>query len=196
MSFGLARITGRRPSLLWVGRRSFLSFSDSDFPFQPAPRQNYRRADRASERCVIPLPQRPVHQIRDPPGDGQRRGQSGRVDSGDLNEARLPPVAADQEVRERPFGRGAALPDAAAPEAELLQLEVGQQPAGRRVERGERLAVRFVVVLARLVAGGGVPASRCPAWFGSGARRGRGRSGRAADRPARTRRLAAGTSSA
>ena len=45
----------------------------------------------------------------------------------------MPPVAADQEVRERPFGRGAARPDVAAAGAELIQLEAGQQPAGRGV---------------------------------------------------------------
>ena len=54
---------------------------------------------------------------------------------------------------------------------------------GPRRGRGARLAVRLVVVLVRLVAGRWGPASRCPRWSGSGARRARGLWGRAADRP-------------
>ena len=101
------------------------------------------------------LGQRLVHQIRDPLRDGERCRQSERVDSRGLHESGLPPVAPDQEVREGLLGEGAAGADAAAAGAKLMRLEVGQQPPGGGVEPGDRLAVRFVVVLARLVAGGG-----------------------------------------
>ena len=81
-------------------------------------------------------------QVRDPFGDGERCGQSGRIDSRGLHEPGLPPVAADQEVREGLLGGGAPGADAAAAGAELIQLEAGQQTACRRVEPGERLADR------------------------------------------------------
>lgn len=90
-----------------------------------------------------------------------------------------------REVRERPFARRAARPDATVAGAELIQREAGHQTPRRRVEPGERLAARFVV-LARLVAGGGSQRHAAPRWSGSGACRGRGRSGRAADGPGRS----------
>ena len=98
----------------------------------------YRCFARVRKDVVAQLCQRFVHQVRNPFGDGERCGQSPRVDSRRVHEPGLPPVAANQGVREGSIGRGAARPDAAAAGAELIQREAGQQMACRRVEVASR----------------------------------------------------------
>lgn len=75
----------------------------------------------------------------------------GRVDSRGLHEAGLPPVAADQEVREGLLGGGVARPDAIAPGAELIRLEAGQPPADLANLKAD-LTWRLVAAMAAIVA--------------------------------------------
>ena len=82
-----------------------------------------------------------VHETPHALGDGRDAVSPGESRPAACTSPGLPPVAADQKVRESLLGGGAAGADTAADGAELMHLEVGQQPAGAP-PRGTRRAAR------------------------------------------------------
>ena len=85
------------------------------------------------------------------PRNRKARGQAGRVGTRHVYERVLLRVRPNHPVRERFLRRTELGPDAAATQAQVGKLDVGQQLTGRLEEVLDRLTARFVVGFAGLV---------------------------------------------
>ena len=132
------------------------------------------------------LGQRLVHQIRYAFGDGERCGQPRRIDARGLHEPGVAAGRGGSGSPRRSARRGRRAPGCrcrrGGADASRGRASAGGPP------RGTWRAARSSIRSRPCAPGSGRsgPASRCPTWCGSSARRSRGRSGRAADRRGRS----------